>query len=92
VILVGHRCAEQSHDPITHHLIDGAFVSVDGLHHQLENGIQELARLFGVAIGQQFHRSLEVGEENRHLFALALQCGLRVDDPFGKVLRRVGRG
>jgi hypothetical protein len=36
VILVGQRCAEQRHDPIAHHLVDGAFIAVDGLHHSRE--------------------------------------------------------
>jgi hypothetical protein len=92
VVLVGDRRAEERHDPIAHYLVDGAFVPVDGLHHALEHRVEELARLLGIAVGEQFHRALEVGEEDRDLFALTLQRGLRVDDPFGKVLRRVGVG
>jgi hypothetical protein len=47
VILVGERRAEQRHDPVAHHLVDGALVAVHGLHHALEHGIEDLARLLG---------------------------------------------
>ena len=71
VVLVGERRAEERHDPVAHHLVDGALVAVDGLHHPLEDGVEELARLLGVAVGEQLHRALEVGEEHRDLLALA---------------------
>jgi hypothetical protein len=52
VILVREGSTEQGHDAIAHHLIDGALVVVDGTHHALENGIEDLARSFGVAAAQ----------------------------------------
>ena len=39
------RGAEESHDPIAHDLVDDALVAVDGLHHPLEDGVEETARL-----------------------------------------------
>jgi hypothetical protein len=45
---------------------------VDGLHHAFEHGIEKLARLLGIAVGEQLHRALEVGEQNGDLLALAL--------------------
>ena len=66
VILVRERGAEEGHDPVTHDLVHGALVAVDGLHHPLEDGVQELPGLLGVAISQQLHRALEVGEEHRY--------------------------
>jgi hypothetical protein len=80
VILVRERRAKQRHDPIAHHLVDRALVAVDGLHHPLENGVEDLARLLGITIGEQFHRALEVGEEHGDLLALALQGALRGED------------
>jgi hypothetical protein len=62
---------------------------MDGLHHPLEDGVEDLACFLGIAIGEQLHRALEVGEQDCYLFAFSLQSGLRVDDPFGKVLGRV---
>ena len=76
VILVGERRAEQRHDAVAHHLIDGALVVMDGLHHVFEDGVEEFARLLGITVGQQFHRALEVGEQHRHLLALAFECRL----------------
>ena len=90
VVLVGERRAEERHDPVAHDLVDGALVAVDGLHHPLEDRVEELARLLGVTVGEQLHRALEVGEEDRDLLALALQGGLRGEDLLGEVLRGVG--
>jgi len=51
----------------------------------LEDGIEDLTGFFGIAVGEQFHRALQVGEEDGHLLALTFQGGLGVDDPFGEV-------
>jgi hypothetical protein len=37
--------------PFTHHLVDGALVAMDGIHHAFEHRIENLARLFGIAVG-----------------------------------------
>ena len=73
VVLVGQRRAEQRHDPVAHHLVDGALVAVDGLHHALEHRVEELPRLLRVPIGEELHRALQVGEEDRDLLALAFE-------------------
>jgi hypothetical protein len=92
VVLVGQRGAEQRHDPVAHDLIDGPLVAVDGLHHELEDGVEEFPRLLGVTVGEQLHRALEVGEEDRDLLALALESGLGGEDLLGEVPGRVGLG
>ena len=92
VILVGDGGAEQRHDPVAHHLIDGALVTVHGLHHVLEHGVEKLARLLGVAVGEQLHRALEVGEQHGDLLALAFEGGLRGEDLLGEVLGGVRLG
>ena len=56
----------------------------------LEDGVEELARLLGVAVGEQLHRALEVGEEDRHLLALAFERGLGGEDLLGEVLGGIG--
>jgi hypothetical protein len=50
---------------------------VDRLHHQLQHGVEDLPRLFGIAVSQQLHRTLHVGEEDRDLLAFTFQRGLR---------------
>ena len=90
VILVGERRAEERHDAVAHYLVDSALVAMDRLHHPLEHGVEELARLLGIAVGEQLHRALEVGEEHRHLLALAFEGGLRGEDLLGEMLGGVG--
>src|SRR4030095_12251971 len=92
VILVGEGRAEEGHDAVAHDLVHRAFVVVDGVHHVLEHGIEELARLLGIAIGEQLHGALEVGEEHRHLLTLALEGGAGGEDLLREVPRRVGLG
>ncbi len=70
VVLVGDGRAEQRHDPVAHHLVHGPLVAMDRLHHALEDGIEEPARLLGVAISQQLHRALEIGKQDGDLLAL----------------------
>ena len=89
MILVGQRRAEQRHDAVAHDLVDGALVAVDRLHHPLEHRVEELPRLLGIAVGEQLHRALEVGEQHRDLLALALQGALGGEDLLGEVLGRV---
>ena len=88
--LVRHGSSEQSHDSVAHHLIDGALVAMDGLHHLLEYRIEDLPRLLGIAVGEQLHGALEVGEEDRDLLAFAFEGLLRREDLLCEVLRRVG--
>jgi hypothetical protein len=76
--------------PIT--WVDRSLVAVDGFHHVLEDRIQELAGLFGIPVGEQLHRALEVGEQYRDLFALAFEGGLRGQDLLGEVLGSVAIG
>jgi class 3 adenylate cyclase len=42
---------EERHDPVAHHLVDGALVTMDRFHHMLEDRIEKLARLFGITVG-----------------------------------------
>ena len=72
--------------PSPMHLVDRALVAVHGLHHALEDRVEELARLLGIAVGEQLHRALEVGEQHRDLLALAFERGLGGEDLLGEVL------
>jgi hypothetical protein len=92
VILVGERRPEQGHDPVAHDLVDGTLVPVHRLHHPLEHGVEDASRLLGIAVGEQLHRALEVGEEHGHLLALTLQRRARGEDALRQVARRVGVG
>jgi hypothetical protein len=92
VVLVSERRSEERHEPIAHHLVDRALVAVHGVHHALEHGIQDPPRVLRVAVGEQLHRTLQIGEDHGHLLALAFKGGLRSQDPLREVLRGVGLG
>jgi hypothetical protein len=89
MVFMGNGRAEEGHNPIPHHLVDGALVAVHGLDHALQDRVQQLARLLGIAISQQLHRPLQVREQHRDLLAFAFQGGLRGQDLLGQVARGV---
>ena len=62
MVLMGQWRAEEGHDPVAHHLIDGAFVPMHGVHHELEHRIENPPRLLRVSVCEQLHGALEVGE------------------------------
>ena len=90
VILVGDRRSEQRHDPVPHHLVHRALVAVHRLHHAFDHGIEQLPRLLRIAVREQLHRRLEVGEEHGDLLALALESTPGREDLVCEVLRCVG--
>ncbi len=92
MVLVRQRSAEEGHDAVAHHLVHRAFVAMDRLHHQLQHRVDDFARLLGIAVGEQLHRPLEVGEEHCDLLALAFEGTLRREDAFGEVFGGVGGG
>ena len=92
VILVGQRRAEEGHDPVAHDLVHGALVAVDSFHHPLEDRIEQLPRLLGIAVGEQLHRALEISEEHGHLLPFAFERALGGQDSLGEVLGGIGPG
>jgi len=90
VIFMGQRRAEERHDAVAHHLVHGTLVVVDGLHHAFEDRVEKLPRILGIAVGEQFHRTLEVREEDRHLLTLTFQGGLGGQNLLSQVLGGVG--
>ena len=92
VVLVGHRRAEQGHDAVAHHLVDGALEAVDGFHQSLDDRVEQGAGVFRIAVDQQLEGALQVGEEDGDRLALTGQRGPRGEDLAGQVARRVGVG
>src|SRR5262249_45441374 len=70
-------------------LVHRALVAMYGLHHPLEDGIEELTRLLGIAVREQFHRALQIREQDGDLLSLAFQGALRGEDLFGDMSRGV---
>jgi hypothetical protein len=59
---------------------------VDGLHHPLQHWVEDLACVLRIAVGEQRHRALEVGEEHGDLLPFAFERALRGEDLLGEVL------
>jgi hypothetical protein len=91
MVFMGQWRAEERHNAIAHDLVDGPFIAMHRLDHALENWIEDLPCLFGVAIGQQLRGAFEVGEEHRHLLALAFERGPGLQDLLGEMVGNVGR-
>ena len=90
VVLVCDRGAEESHDAVAGVLVDRSLEAVDAGGEDLEVAVEHLVPdLFADAAGELL-RSLDVGEEHRHLLALAFERGARGEDLLGNVLWRVG--
>jgi hypothetical protein len=85
VVLMRDRRAEERHDAVAHDLIDGPLVAVHRGHHALEDGVEELTGFLGVAVGQQLHRALEIGEQHGDLLALAFKGGFGCQDFLGEM-------
>jgi hypothetical protein len=89
MIFMGERRAEQGHDAVAHHLVDDPLVAVHRRHHALQHRVEELPRLLGVAVGQQLHRALQIGEEDCHVLALAFKGGPGGEDFLGQMAGRI---
>ena len=90
VVLVRDRRAEQRHDPVAGVLIHRALVAVYALGEDLEEAIEQTVPVLGVELRREIGRALHVGEQHRHLLALAFERRARGQDLVGEVLRRVG--
>jgi hypothetical protein len=89
VILMGKRSPKQGHDSITQNLVHGSLVSVNRLHHRVQDRVQKPSSLFGIESCQQFHGTLDVGEEDGDLFALTFQGRPGLEDLLSSMGRDV---
>ncbi len=71
MVLMRDRRSEQREDAITRGLHDVAVVAMRRFDHQLQRGIDDCARLFGIEVLLKLGRALDVGEERGDGFALA---------------------
>ena len=55
MIFLGERRAEEGHDAVAHDLVHGALIVVDGVHHALDDGVEDLPGFLRVSIGEQLH-------------------------------------
>jgi hypothetical protein len=86
VVLVCDRRAEERHDAVAGVLVDGALEAVHAVGQDLEEAVEDPVPRLGIDSLGELHRALHVREHHRHLLALALESGLRVQDLVGEVL------
>jgi len=72
MVLVGDRRAEDGHDAVAGELVDGAREALDCAGEDGEEALHDLAPLLRVLPLGEVHRAAHVGEEDRHLLALAI--------------------
>ena len=90
MVLVRDRRAEQRHDAVAQDPVDRAFVPMHRVHHDAERRIQNAPGVFRIGVLDQRERTLDVGEQHRHLLALALEGGARAQDALGQMSGRAG--
>ena len=83
------RRAEERHDAVAGELVHRTLEAVHPLGEELEEAIEDVVPLLGIELLGELHRALHVGEEHRHLLALALEGTARCEDLLGEVLRGV---
>ena len=86
VIFVRDRSPEERHDAVAHDLVHRALVAMDRFHEAFEHGVQELAGVFRIAIGEEFQRAAKVRENDRDMLALALERHERREEGRGRGL------
>ena len=89
VVLVRDRRPEERHDAVAGVLVHRALEAVHALGQQLEEAVHDPVPLFGIELLRQLHRALHVGEEHRHLLALAFERVACAEDLLGEVSRGV---
>src|SRR5712691_9655494 len=67
-------------------------VAVHRLHHVVEHRVEDLPGFFGIAVGQELHRALEIREEDRHVLPFTFERALGGEDLLGEMFRRVSVG
>ena len=92
---MGNRRTEQGKDAIAQRLGDIAFIAMHGVHHELQGGINNRPRLFGIKSFDQCGRAFEIGKQGGDGFTLTVCTAARFQrrlfgtDALGQMRRRV---
>ena len=69
---MGKRRTEQGKDAIAQRLRHIAVIVMHGVHHQLQRGINNRPRFFGIESFNQRRRAFEIGKQGGDRFALTI--------------------
>src|SRR3989442_10304715 len=72
MILVSNGGTEQGEDAVAQGLGDVALIAMDGLHHELEGGVNDGAGLLGIQVTGEGGKPSQVSKEGGDGLALAL--------------------
>jgi hypothetical protein len=86
VILVRDRRAEEGHDAVAGELVHRAIEAVHALGEDLKQAIEDSMPFLWAELLSEFHRSLHVCKQDRHVLALAFQRGPGSENLLGEVL------
>ena len=62
MVFVGNGSAEEGHNAVTEHLVDGALEAVYGVHHGMQSRVEELLGGLRVEVLDQLGRIFDVGK------------------------------
>jgi hypothetical protein len=92
MVLMRHGRTEQRHDAVAQNLIDGPFIFVNRIHHDMQSRIDNVLGLFWIQRFDQFRGSSYIREKYRDLFPFAFQLVAGSYDFFSEVFGNVGIG
>ncbi len=75
VVLVGEGSAEQRHDPVAHEACHRTLETVYRIHHDLQDGAQEVVRFLRVPVSDQLRGATYVCKQHSDLLPLILKRG-----------------
>ncbi len=73
VVFMRQRRTEKRHDAVTQHLIDGSFITMNRVHHDMKHRIDDLLGLLGIEAFHKAGGTSNVCEQNRHLLAFSFK-------------------
>jgi hypothetical protein len=86
VVLVRDRRPEERHDAVAGELVDEALEALDAVGEDREEALHDLRPRLGIHLLGELHRALDVGEEHRHLLALAFERRAGLKNPVGEMV------
>jgi len=84
MVFMSDRRAQQCEHAAAGEVHDIAVISVYRVDHKAQCGINNRARLLRVEVFNQFHRALDVGEQRRDRYALAIGRFMGICRPLHK--------
>ena len=86
IIFVGNRHPEEGYNAIAKHLVDGALIAVHGIHHMMDDRVQQWLGGFRIKALDESGGVFDVGEEDGDLLAFACEGAFGSQNLLGQML------